>query len=777
MVTDETFRDHQGFDLATFDDRREQRLHSMQRHGSQPHFTQQNPPILLPPPEGDGEDDRPAAGFLQNQKEVISFRFKSSATVAQLLRALAREYGVSPKQLRIRNFINRQNRTIRPDVPIPPEDYDKSFEELREKPGRWHDWRFYLEMSHKQNPDGTWFPSKSGYDGSHIIFGKYYDPKEGKMTGTGHFYVARDSKVGDMCPILAEMAGLPPSTPLKLYEEIKQGMLEPPNKKFNVVQAELVDGDIMCYQKDLPDKELKDYEMPTVTSYFEMISFRVDVLFKPKPRQPGSHSLYESTLQMQQSPQHQKLQREQSGQQRGSEQEVELVLQRRMTHDEVVMKLAQRLGVDDPLKIRLTAPENRPVNRNVTLNDMLQSPMYGLNLPRPFLNYEVLNYSVAELESKNLVRVEWLGSNLKEQGGYCEVLLPRNAEVRRIAEALHATLLDVAKSAPADKAIRVPPVSRISLYCVENGRIVRELTGADQIHTVRDWQTLYAEELPQEDQTDGKTVHVVHFNKEPSRIHGVPFRFTLYRDEKFADTKARLRARMGMSEKDFAKVRVCRLESQPGIAPRVRDLEDDCVLFDCDLASTHYYLGVDHPEKKRAGGVEKVRLEVAILSFFFWTMRTVRTSSLRFFLSFPPVPGRQDLQLGYERKPEELFVQAKTTRIDNKRPASLCLIFCLSTTRPFAGHIHSTEPSFFFFFFFPFPRPPRSSRCLDNCPVSVSGRGLCPCGRERGFFSESGAKHHTSGLCVCRKNWKRRLGKPKIRGSSCRHSHSSRKDG
>jgi ubiquitin carboxyl-terminal hydrolase 7 len=86
-----------------------------------------------------------------------------------------------------------------------------------------------------------------------------------------------------------------------------------------------------------------------------------------------------------------------------------------------------------------------------------------------------------------------------------------------------------------------------------------------------------SQEIPQEeleaDEHD-KTISVFHFHKEVSRTHGVPFRFVvkpvrnscstvqprliteiLLQHEKFVDTKKRLQARIGVSDKDIAKYR------------------------------------------------------------------------------------------------------------------------------------------------------------------------------------------------------------------------------
>lgn len=66
-------------------------------------------------------------------------------------------------------------------------------------------------------------------------------------------------------------------------------------------------------------------------------------------------------------------------------------------------------------------------------------------------------------------------------------------------------------------------------------------------------QEIPREELEADD--SDKVIGVFHFSKDLPRTHGVPFKFVVKRGEKFADTKKRLQARIGVSDKDLAKYR------------------------------------------------------------------------------------------------------------------------------------------------------------------------------------------------------------------------------
>lgn len=73
----------------------------------------------------------------------------------------------------------------------------------------------------------------------------------------------------ELIPLLNERAGFPPDTDLVLYEEIKPNMverIENYNEPLEKVLEELMDGDIIVFQKDERDDM---YELPTCRDYFK----------------------------------------------------------------------------------------------------------------------------------------------------------------------------------------------------------------------------------------------------------------------------------------------------------------------------------------------------------------------------------------------------------------------------------------------------------------------------------------------------------------------------
>ena len=108
-----------------------------------------------------------------------------------------------------------------------------------------------------------------------MIFLKHFDTSRQTLYGVGKTYVSRTTKVGDLSNFINEKMRWQVGTPLKLYEvrpspqlianetayissflqEIKPGMIELMKMKMTFQQSEIQDGDVICFQVDISDKE------------------------------------------------------------------------------------------------------------------------------------------------------------------------------------------------------------------------------------------------------------------------------------------------------------------------------------------------------------------------------------------------------------------------------------------------------------------------------------------------------------------------------------------
>jgi len=151
--------------------------------------------------------------------------------------------------------------------------------------------------------------------------------------------------------------------------------------------------------------------------------------------------------------------------------------------------------------------------------------------------------------------------------------------------------------------------SKIRVFEVsKDGKTQKEFTGSEMIGNIPDPVELYAEEIPWEeleaDDAD-KVISVFHFSKEVQRTHGVPFKFVVKPGERFADTKKRLQARIGASDKDFSRFRFALIQAVTFKQPSY--IEDDDTIYDHKFAPEDV-LGLDHVDKSgktRTGTGEK----------------------------------------------------------------------------------------------------------------------------------------------------------------------------
>ncbi|PWN43435.1 putative ubiquitin-specific processing protease 21 [Ceraceosorus guamensis] len=499
LITEDTFKGHQGFDLATFEER-----------------------------------NLPAT-------ELASFRVLKTELFLNFKARLAQQYGMSEESIRLWVLVNRQNKTVRPDTPVPESDPNLTLETVRDRmASRQNDLRLYLETISPDTNYGVPDPPL-------MIFLKYFDVTRQTLTGQGRVYVTKAMKVADLVPTINQMMRWPPTVQVRLYEEIKPGMIEQMKPKATFQQSEIQDGDIICFQSEMSEKDAHDIEAQSLYSnpiqFYDFLQNQIKVLFKPKAE---------------------------DAEYRG---EFELTLSKKMTYDMMAAKFAERLK-HDPLKLRFTTangPNGTPKTvlkrtANQTVNEIV-SPSY-IQGQASLLYYEKLNVSIVELETKRNLKVWWMGAHNKEEAAH-QFLMPKTSSFNEVADYLskQVTLEDGGSG-----KIRVFEV-------VNGGRQQRDIPGAEMIGNINETAELFGEEVPIEElriSDEDRIINCFHFSKEVHRVHGVPFKFIIKPGEKFADTKQRLQARIAVPDKEFAKFRFTLVMSSTYKQPNV--LQDDDVL-------------------------------------------------------------------------------------------------------------------------------------------------------------------------------------------------------
>ncbi|KAK0727330.1 hypothetical protein B0T26DRAFT_637316 [Lasiosphaeria miniovina] len=555
VITEATFQQHSGTDLTSFD---------------------ANP-----------EQDPAAPRF---------YRQLRNSTMQELVDTIGEDTGLDPRRIRLWIMVNRQNKTIRPDQPVM--DLRPTVEDTFNRATAHRDQalRVWVEVAEDINADGeaVW-PTYRGQENGVIVkndlillFLKWFDVESQTLKGVGHTYISKEKKVEELVPIIITKMGwrdkLSSDEKIQLWEEIKPNMIEGLKAKQTLKAAELQDGDIVCFQRMHEKKsrlglgESKPAEEAKVSDRFDDAREYYDFLLNKKTVKFHAHP---QKCDPQQFP------------------SFEMVLNSKMSYDKLAEKIGDRLEVD-PTHLRFytvnassynprTAIKRGP---NQTLLSILNPTGYGqLNMnQRPdALFFEVLDMSLAELDTKKSIKITWLSEGISKEDQY-DVLVTKSGQV----EDLIAALIKKAKLESEEEG------GRIRVYETSNHRFFKELERAYPVISINDYTAVVAERIPEEElevKDNTQFISVFHFHGEPSRAHGMPFRFLLKENETFAESKKRLEKRTGLKGKSFEKIKFAVVRRSQYSRPQY--LNDDDVLWDV-AANEDDFLGLNHPDRTRS---------------------------------------------------------------------------------------------------------------------------------------------------------------------------------
>ncbi|KAG0181285.1 hypothetical protein DFQ29_008812 [Apophysomyces sp. BC1021] len=533
VVTNESFKTRQEFDLAVFDDKN-----------------------------------------LETSTGVDVFKVLKSEKVVNFKQSLAEHFKLEPEKFRLWSILYRANKTIRVDSPLSPTDEKLAVERLRDTScvaSQNNGFaKLYLEMT-----DSEYSKLPQIKKDVSIIFLKYFDIHEQEIRGLGQIYVKANDKIAEIIPILIERAGLPKDTSISLFEEVKPTMIEFMSPKQTFQQAEIQNGDIICFQIAVTEKDAKKMveqgRHATVREFYTVVHNRIVVLFKPKVDKRG--------------------------------QEVKLNLDRRAGYYYVARELGKLVGAE-PSRIRFSTANfmtNKPkdvlaysptMNIEQMVPSMLSAGEYAQavsieSIRTPVVFYEVLDFSVADLETKRFIKVNLLGETLRDEI-QVTVLVPKTGFVRDLANVVQT------KS-------KIDP-EQLRLFEVTDGRIVKEFSLDQPIDNVGDkLSVLYAEKLSQDetdmDMDNDRLIQIVHYHKEATRYHGIPFRFVAKKGENFAETKKRLQKRTGMSDKEWQKVKFAVIKGLGSGSEEVIPIEKDEFELRAAKIGDEDALGLNHVDK------------------------------------------------------------------------------------------------------------------------------------------------------------------------------------
>lgn len=351
---------------------------------------------------------------------------------------IAQDLGQDPKRLRLWIMVNRQNKTTRPDQPIM--DLRPSVEEtLSRAVGTSRDsmLRVWAEIADEVDAQGNavWPTYQGNANGVVVkndlilIFLKHFDAEQQKLHGIGHIYVSKERKIEELVPVVAKKMGwgdkLPAGEQLAMWEEIKPSMIEALKAKQTLKAAELQDGDIICFQRvnerklsgevlgkiprlgDRNSEETKRWDrFDDAKAFYDFLCFKREIRLDPHPRceKPDLESFI-------------------------------LTLSSKVTYDQLAERVGEHLHVE-PTHLRFftanasTGAPKGAVRRvpNATLAQILNPQNYtqqSLQTKSNSLFYEVLEMSLAELDTKKNIKVIWLSEGITKEVSW----LPRPVSV------------------------------------------------------------------------------------------------------------------------------------------------------------------------------------------------------------------------------------------------------------------------------------------------------------------------------------------------------------
>ncbi|XP_061353681.1 ubiquitin C-terminal hydrolase 12-like isoform X4 [Gastrolobium bilobum] len=511
---------------------------------------------------------------LVDHDKVRSFRIQKQMPFILFKEEVARELGIPVQYLRFWLWAKRQNHTYRPNRPLTPQDETQSVGQLREisNKGNNAELKLFLELEMGQVMfflDLRPIPPPLKPKEELLLFFKLYEPSNEKLRYVGRLFVTGSGKPVDILTKLNEMAGFAPDVEIEMFEEIKfepHVMCEHVNKTSTFRENQLEDGDIICFQKSLHVGTREQYRYPDVPSFLEYVHNRQVVRFRflEKPK----------------------------------EDEFSLELSKLHTYDDVVERVAQHHGLNDPSKIRLTShncysqqPKPQPIKyRGVEhLSDML----VHYNQTSDILYYEVLDIPLPELQCLKTLKIAFHHAT-KDEVVIHTIRLPK-----------HSTVADVINDLKS-KVDLSHPGAELRLVEVFYHKIYKIFPVSEKIESINDqYWTLRAEEIPDQEKNLGphdRLIHVYHFLKDSAQNQGQvqnfgdPFFLVIHEGETLAEVKLRVQKKLQVPVEEFSKWKFAFLSlSRPEY------------LQDSDVVSTRFqkrdiygpweqYLGLEHTD-------------------------------------------------------------------------------------------------------------------------------------------------------------------------------------
>lgn len=506
-----------------------------------------------------------------------SVRALKTWTLAELQSAISELIGVEGP-IRLRGCVKRKNGTIRPDTIITAQSPEETLEQIRDRIStRTPELRVYVEQLSSDTVPPT--PTQS------IVFLKHFDAEKQELVGVGHVLVEASDLVGSVVPFTTGAMGWPADTPVAFFEEIKPRMIDIVKQDKTFDEAEIQNGDIITFQRtDVAPGAVRCENAP---QYYDFLNNRVRVSLVSRADESAVSSVWVS---------------------------------KKDSYDVLAGAVGATLGVPGShLRLYITNSDGMP-RLAIKSNSGSVATVFQANYVtthNPLLAYDVLDMSLAELETKRNVHVVFLRNGLNTDEKY-SFLLPETGHVADIVSCLQAQAeglesipseafklwyfsnlrtsqyfnhTEGLKRFPDDTTIHVAVMTPEEQSVVRHEALVA--SHVPQVETVDADGTVVMAPTPEAPTCPYKWVNCFHFWKDPHRPHSVPFSFAASQGELWPETKLRLKQATGYSDQVFDKIKFAIVRDDSYAEPHYFGDEDELYA----MIGDGLLLGLDHVDK------------------------------------------------------------------------------------------------------------------------------------------------------------------------------------
>lgn len=494
--------------------------------------------------------------LFQNPKEAFADVLKVRKTITAegfLDLLLQSNPQIDRNTIRLWTMIHRDNRTFRLNDPIVNASVPLAKLQSKDDSGENGICLFVEELSPHfiqscaASGIDPYAPEVEGRGRRSLIFIKHYNIETQTLSGLMSVVVYSNDKLSTLIPQINKAMNWDDETPLILWEEVKPFMIDRLDEDTTFEQAELDSGDIITFEKVYPKERLEElvnegaYE--NAAEYYQFLCNRVPITFKhriePESEKDGIVVSYKEPIP-----------------------DFTVWFDKKKDYNQMASLLAGKLGVEPThLQFFLMGSNGNiikgPIKRNISsLEEVLQSykNVGHHNLGNSIVfGYDVLKMSLAEFETKKIIKYYWLPKEGLIHEQRHEALVAKTATIQQIVLEL-----------PEKVGISQSDLDKIKVWAVNAHTFQESLPPHYPVISLQAYNQLCISMMSDEEYaltTDPKMmdsirlVEVFHFYRDPNQPHGLPFSFALKRGEKFKQTKLRLQKLLGMYDKVFERVK------------------------------------------------------------------------------------------------------------------------------------------------------------------------------------------------------------------------------